>query len=403
MSARIVVVCALTALVFAANALADAPMPDPPTDGDKAALVEYQAALERWGADNAKSFDEFSQATADAYYQSTLEILQCALDDEETVKYNETLANVLGYAALRDARASGKLQGEKFDELRTRAAQARARFLDSQSETDKNVCLAYIRQLFAIRLNFALSRPAEERDELFASLVGDAITFALAMPDYGEDAYNLVLAVRVNSRELGEDALDAICDAFEASENPKLTKPIQKTSGVRRYARLPGSTLYFKALFPDENGEFTKPFDPEELKGKPYLVEVWATWCGPCRKEIPRLKEVYARYRDAGFEILGYSIDQDLDALKTFLKDNEIPWRVASQKRSMEEGFKGLYDYYAINGVPEMILVGRDGKVIETDCRGMKLARALQKLFPDVEPLDWTPENDFSARDQAPK
>ena len=127
-------------------------------------------------------------------------------------------------------------------------------------------------------------------------------------------------------------------------------------------------------------------------------MEVWATWCGPCRKEIPRLKEVYERYHDAGFEIFGYSIDQDLDALKKFVATEQIPWPVASQKRSVEAGFKGLYEYYSINGVPEMILVGRDGKVLQVDCRGVKLAGALKELFPDVKPLDWDPATDFSAR-----
>ena len=145
-------------------------------------------------------------------------------------------------------------------------------------------------------------------------------------------------------------------------------------------------------------------YDPAEYAGKPRLVEIWATWCGPCRKEIPRLKEVYERYHDAGFEILGYSVDQDVDALKKFLVDNEIPWKVASQKLSAEAGYRPLYEYYAINGVPEMILLDGDGKVIELDCRGVRLAKALQKLFPDVEPLDWDPATDFSARatDQNP-
>ena len=302
--------------------------------------------------------------------------------------------------ALAESLESGALGGARFAELRRRAAESGADYAKDRSETARTRYVGYVGQLFNVRLKFALAQRGETREDALVALVGDAITFALAVPEYGETAYQIVMAIRAEDQELGEEALDALCDAFEESGDPKLVKPIQKTSGLRRYARLEGNELYFEALFPDERGDYVKKFDPKEHLGKVYLVEVWATWCGPCRKEIPRLKEVYERYHDAGFEIFGYSIDQDLDALKKFVETERLPWPVASQKRSVEAGFKGLYEYYSINGVPEMILVGRDGKVLQVDCRGVKLATALKELFPDVEPLDWDPATDFSARAQ---
>ncbi len=383
----------------------------PAADADKAALVEYQDKLVEWANKNAKDADDFWKQTNEGFYKTTLALLDKELDAEEKVRYNEQFAGILGQYALNEAFELGALKGDKLVELATKAGKAGSEYAqatrdgkasEEEIETLKKIYLGYARQLFSVRLQFALNRPEAERDDLFVGLVGDAVTFALQVPDFGEDAYNIVMTIRTYSQELGEEALDALCEAYEASENPKLIKPIQKTSGVRRYARLPGSELYFEALFPDEKGEFTKKFDPKEHEGKVYLVEVWATWCGPCRREIPRLKEVYERYHDAGFEIFGYSIDQDLDALKKFIKENEIPWPVASQKRSVEAGYKGLYEYYSINGVPEMILVDRDGKVYQVDCRGVKLSTALKELFPDVKPLDWKIEDDFSARDQAP-
>lgn len=371
-----------------------------PDSNDKDALVQYQKELEEWGAANVKTSDEFWRQTAEPFYESTKRILDAELDDEERVRYNKQMAGILGSFALQESLKSGKLEGRRFDELVLRAADASKTFSNDKSELAKDIYLAYARQFMNLRLQFAIQRPAEEREKEFVSLVGDAITLALLAPEYGEEAFQIVLTIRSYDRELGEDAIDALCDAFENSGEPKLVKPIQKTSGLRRYARLPGGSLYFEALFPDEKGEYTKKFEPQEVLGKVCLVEVWATWCGPCRKEIPRLKEVYERYHDAGFEILGYSVDQDLDALDRFVKENEIPWPVASQKRSVEAGYHGLYEYYSINGVPEMILVDRDGKVLQVDCRGVKLANALKELFPDVKPLDWDPANDFSARAQ---
>lgn len=395
-------------LCFAARA-AEPTAPKLPDARDKASLVEYQTRLTEWGNANAKDADAFWNATNALFYESTRALLECDdLTADERREYNEQFAGILGAYALREALDAKALAGAKLSELGQRAGQAAQEYAsasdDGAREIAKSAYLAYARQLFSTRLQFALNQPSETRDELFVALVGDAITFALSVPEYGEDAYNIVMTIRSYSQELGEEAVDALCEAYEASENPKLVKPIAKLSGLRRYARLPGEELYFEALFQDETGEFVKKYDPAEYAGKPRLVEIWATWCGPCRKEIPRLKEVYERYHDAGFEILGYSVDQDVDALKKFLVDNEIPWKVASQKLSVEAGYRPLYEYYAINGVPEMILLDGDGKVIELDCRGVRLAKALQKLFPDVEPLDWDPATDFSARatDQNP-
>ena len=377
----------------------DAP-PALPESHTKDALVQYQKELEKWGADHAKNADEFFEKTGALYYESTKLLLTTELDEKERVDYDGQMAGILGSFALAESLESGALGGERFAELQRRAAESGADYAKDRSDLARARYVGYVGQLFNVRLKYALSQSGETREDALVALVGDAITFALAVPEYGETAYQIVMAIRAEDQELGEEALDALCDAFEESGDPKLVKPIQKTSGLRRYARLEGNELFFEALFPDEKGDYVKKFDPKEHLGKVYLVEVWATWCGPCRKEIPRLKEVYERYHGAGFEIFGYSIDQDLDALKKFVETERLPWPVASQKRSVEAGFKGLYEYYSINGVPEMILVGRDGKVLQVDCRGVKLATALKELFPDVEPLDWDPATDFSARAQ---
>ena len=114
------------------------------------------------------------------------------------------------------------------------------------------------------------------------------------------------------------------------------------------------------------------------------------------------LKEFYAKYKDAGLELIGYSIDQDVAKLKSFVVENEIPWPMISQTESVAAGFEHLHDYYAINGVPELILIGRDGKVVLTDARGPKLAAALAELFPEIEPLELAPNAFSTERVSAP-
>lgn len=101
--------------------------------------------------------------------------------------------------------------------------------------------------------------------------------------------------------------------------------------------------------------EYVKP-------GTYTLVDFWASWCGPCRREIEIVKELYAKYHDKGLNVVGVAVWEDPEATRTYLADNPIPWDILCTGEGST-----ITDLYGINGIPCIILIGPDGNIIARD------------------------------------
>lgn len=116
-----------------------------------------------------------------------------------------------------------------------------------------------------------------------------------------------------------------------------------------------------------------------DLRGKYVLVDFWATWCAPCVAEVPRLQDAYAKYRQAGFEIVGVSLDESKSALTDFVKARGIPW---PQVHNASAG-SDLVEAFGVKSIPATFLIDPEGIITRLELRGPALDQALAKLLRD--------------------
>ena len=115
----------------------------------------------------------------------------------------------------------------------------------------------------------------------------------------------------------------------------------------------------------------------EQYRGKVVLLDFWAVWCGPCVAEMPNVKQVYEKYKDANFQIIGISLDESRDKLVAYLETEGITWPQFFDGN----GWKNqVAQMYGINAIPHTYLIDGEGVIRKANVRGRALEPAVAEL-----------------------
>ena len=207
-------------------------------------------------------------------------------------------------------------------------------------------------------------------------LAGDLSALARARPEHPTIAQaGAIMSETAATRALSEQAEQVVAQDLKG---PAAQQVAQVLAARRKLRSLEGKPLVIEGLAVDG----TK-FSSAKWKGKVVLVDFWATWCGPCRAEMPEVKKVYAEHHAKGLEILGVSSDRDVEDLKGFLAENkEMTW-----PQLFEPGKPGMHPLaaeYGIEALPTMFLIDRKG-VVRSVNAGATYKELIPKLLAEKE------------------
>lgn len=256
-----------------------------------------------------------------------------------------------------------------------------------QQMLEKGENLRFMASLMQLGQMFALSKALQEQDSLLRQHNVDSIQNAFKM---------LNDELEKKTRNYLDSARDSYAATYFIEEYIGKTKSIDEfrqcydnlTDRVKASPRGMALKAAVDALANASVGGMApdieldtpegKPLRLSSLRGHVVLLDFWASWCGPCLKEMPNVKAIYAKYHAKGLEIYGVSLDEKADAWRNAIAKHGLEWNHVSSLKGWKCPAAKAYN---VTGIPRMYIIDESGKIIAQDLRGEALAAKMDELF----------------------
>ncbi|WP_400077214.1 redoxin domain-containing protein [Winogradskyella sp. R77965] len=177
----------------------------------------------------------------------------------------------------------------------------------------------------------------------------------------------------IYSTTWGKEVTQNLFNKFSLeNKNSEFGKRISHYIKLVREPKIGESYVDFEMV--NLNGNIVKLSDNDR---KIILLEFWASWCGPCRKENPNLVKTYEKYNSKGFEVFAVSLDNNKESWEKAVKNDSLNWQHVSELNG-DDNTAGLI--YGVSGIPDNFLIDKNGIIVGRNLRGERLNEKLQEL-----------------------
>jgi thiol-disulfide isomerase/thioredoxin len=311
---------------------------------------------------------------------------RAAVAGAEAIRRLEEVEIEIEIKAIREQLdALGLLQRIDYD------SSAQLQSLIDELKNDQRDAIARIGAIEAFKITSRGARSASKPQQL--KMVAE-LKELLSGHEFDRESYRVATGL---ARAIGySDHAEVAASLYEDlarrvadSSDKTLQERADKMLGAARRMRLPGD--FMEVMGSTTSGE---DFDWNAYRGKVVLVDFWASWCIPCRAEVPNMKRNLAAYADRGFDIVGVNLDRTLRACEKYVERKELAWTNLMSDKEGERGWDNpLATYYGISAIPTAILVDQEGKVVSLKARGSELDRLLAEILGPPAPSEENPES----------